>query len=199
MGGFLGVGNSSAKTDRGNQLAGVNANWDVFNRGLPLSDAQSTAGTATTNQGLQGIGDSMAYWKKILSGNQTAVGAAAAPVVNQANQQDDAARRQQAQLGTARGGGVNAANQQAETGRMTTANNAVINAQPAAATSLEKAGTDVASVGSQQLTKALQALGLSEGAASELVDSSIKSRPASEQANSEVRQQWSNMMTALGF
>lgn len=215
MGGFLGIGNSSAKTDRANQLAGINASWNVYNRGLPMADDFSKAGTDTLNKGLGTLDSAKQYWQALVSGTRPAVNkpqvmATAAPAINAVNEQSDAARRQQAELGTARGGGVAPANVQAETQRLANVGN-IINetankqqeetmaAQAAGAKGLESIGAAETNVGSRQLLQALQALGLSQDTSSEIINSSIQSRPISMRANAEVRQQWSNLLAALGL
>lgn len=179
MGGFLGIGGSSAKTDRGRQLGGWNAEWNIFNTGMPFANDLTKAGTGTTNTGIQDLNQSKQFWQDILSGNRTTTSQFAAPIVNDVNAQADAARREQAALGTSRGGGVNAANQQAETARMTAVNNAVWGARPVAAQELGKIGETEASLGQRQLAMALQAMGLSAETAQAIVSSSTTSRTQS--------------------
>lgn len=199
MGGFLGIGNSSAKTDRGNQLAGINAEWNIYNRGLPQSDASNTAGTSTTASGIHDLESAKKYWQSILSGGRPAVMQAAAPAVNAVNTEADAQRNEQAAMGTARGGGATAANQAAESDRMAQINNIIAGVQPKAAEQVGQIGATEAGIGHQQMLEALQQLGLSADVAKEIVDSSIQSRPISMKANAEVRQQWSNALAAMGF
>lgn len=215
MGGFLGIGNSSAKTDRANQLAGVNATWNIYNRGLPMFDEAAKAGAATTEKGLSTLDQSKQYWQSLVSGTRPAVNrpqllSTAAPAINAITDQSDAARRQQAEMGTARGGGVAPENIQAQSKVMaqtgdilakgaTAQQEDTMAAQAAGAKGLESVGTAQASVGTRQVTQALQALGLSQDTASEIINSSIYSRPISMRANAEVRQQWSTFLAALGL
>lgn len=175
--------NSSAKTDRGNQLSGVQAGWNVFNNGMPLSQKQSAAGEATTNTGLSNLDSAGGFWRDILSGNRTATVTAAAPAVNAETAQLDATKREQAQMGTSRGGGVAAGNQQAQSQGRAAIDNDIFNTRPAAATAVQSIGTTQTQVGNQQLVQSLQALGLSEEQANEIIESSIKSRGTSLQAN----------------
>lgn len=215
VGGFLGLGNSSAKTDRGNQLAGINASWNVFNRGLPMADELSKAGTATTATGLNTLDQAKQYWQSLVSGTRPAINkpqamATAAPAINSLTEQADAAKKQQAELGTSRGGGVAEGNQQV--GTQVAAKSADIlgatglkqqedtmAATAAGAKGLESVGTAQTNVGSRQLINALQSLGLSQDTANEIINSSIQSRPISMKANADVRQQWSNLLAALGL
>ena len=197
MSGFLGIGGNSATTDRSNQLAGINANWNVFNAGMPLSQAQSTSGQSSTATGQSTLGTSLgslgsadSFWKSILSGSPTATAAAAAPATNAALAQADASKAQQASMGTARGGGVAGTNQQLDTQTRANIDNSVFGVRPAAAAQETQLGTaeagvgaTQANIGNQQMLQALRALGLSESAANEIVNSSIASRPTSIQAN----------------
>jgi hypothetical protein len=199
MGGFLGIGHSSAKTDRGNQLAGVSADWNVYNRGLPLSDTQSKMGAGQEAKGVDTLDTAKQYWSDITQGNRTALQSAAAPQANAIQQRADAAKREQSQMGTARGGGLNAENQQVQQNqeKQLATNEAAV--QPEAAKQLGQVGQAQANIGHQQMAEALQALGLSADVAKEIIQSSIESRPISMAANKAVTQQWSNALAAIGL
>lgn len=211
MGGFLGIGNSSAKTDRGNQLAGVNASWNVYNRGLPMGEDLAEAGTKTTTDGLSTLDKVKSFWQSMKSGfkppaPKTEVMQSAGPAIDIVNQQADAAQNEAAQMGTSRTGGTAEANQMAKTEQMGEVNEAVRDATTgienravAAVTGLQNAGEAETRVGAQQMSQALQALGLSAEVAQEIIDSSIQSRPISMKANEAVRQQWSQALAALGL
>ena len=199
MGGFLGIGHSSAKTDRANQLSGINASWNLYNRGLPMADKAQATGFPAVAGGITGLDQAKQYWSKIMSGNRPAVMEAAAPALTNINQQADAARAEQAQMGTARGGGTSAANQQAETNRMTQANQLIAGLQPQAAAGVQAASTAEAQAGEAQMRDALSAMGLSQNVADEIINSSITSRPISISANNSVAQQWSNVLSWLGM
>lgn len=137
MGGFLGIGHSSAKTDRGNQLAGQQNLSNVFNYALPT-------GTAQESQGSQDLSTSSNYWKSILSGNRANVTQAVAPETNAVRSASDASARQQAAEGTARGGGTNATNQQRQTTAQSKVDDAIFAARPKAAEEEQKvAGTEL--------------------------------------------------------
>ena len=179
MGGFLGLGHSSSKTDRGNQLAGINANWNVFNAGMPFASESTEAGKTNISSGMGTLDQVKKFWTDILSGNRTSTAMAAAPTVNAAVAGADAASRQQGEMGTARGGGVNAVNQQQQTNLATDVNNAIFGARPVAAQQAGEVAKTESQVGLNRLQQALAALGLSESAAKELIDSSIQSRQVS--------------------
>lgn len=182
MGGFLGIGNSSAKTDRGNQLGGINADWNVYNKGLPLATTQANSGQGTTDAGITGLDAAKQHYQDILSGGPAAL-RAAQPAVSAITSQADAAKAQQAQMGTARGGGVGAINQQLETNKETGITNAIAGQEAPAAQGLTNVSTTETQVGNQQLQQALESLGLSSSVAQEIINSSAASRATSLQAN----------------
>lgn len=199
MGGFLGIGGSSQKTDRGRELGGWNAEWNVFNAGLPLATSTATAGQGTTSKALGSLDTAGDFWKDLLSGNKTSTAQAAAPITNAAVDQADAARREQAAMGTSRGGGVAAGNQQAQQNTMKTVDNAIFGVRPQAAAQIGDIGKSVASIGYQQTIAALQAYGMSLDAAKSIVDSSITSRPQSNAINQQTQSQLGSVAgTILG-
>ena|SRR2546430_7534256 len=199
MGGFLGLGHSSAKTDRGNQLAGINAEWNIYNRGMPLADTEATAGQQTTNKAITGIDEAKTYWQKLLSGDRTTVMGAASPAISAIQDEQSARRNQQAEMGTGRTGGATAENEQAQTNELAQINKIIAGVQPEAAKGATATATAEGNIGLTQMGQALRAMGLSQATADEIVESSIKSRPISMQANAEVRQMWSNFLGGLGF
>lgn len=199
MGGFLGIGNSSAKTDRGNQLGGVNAAWNVYNRGLPMSDTTAEKGNTNTDSGILALEDAKGYWKNLLHGDKASIMRANAPAINSVIESADTRRKEQAEMGTSRGGGVAGVNQEAATQTQAQIDNIIAGAQPEAAKQIQTIGTTQTAAGHQELAQALSALGLSGDVAQEIIESSIKSRPISMTANQAVQQQWSNFMAALGL
>lgn len=182
MGGFLEIGNSSAKTDRGNQLGGINADWNVYNQGMPLAVTQSGAGQGTTAQGVSGLEAAKQHYQDILNGGPAAM-RAAQPAVSAITSQADAAKAQQAEFGTARGGGTSGANQQIETNKETGITNAIAGQEAPAAQGLASVSGTETQVGNQQLQQALESLGLSSSVAQEIINSSAASRSTSLQAN----------------
>jgi len=182
MGGFLGLGNSSAKTDRKETLQGYGDLGNLFNFGI------STA--------KQGIGAAQSYYGKLLSGNRTVAQQAVAPEANQLNAASDAQKREQSQMGTARGGGTAPANQTRQTDVMGQIDNLLFGAQSGAAKGEAQTGEAGLQAGGQ--------------AGQDLTADSIKSRMDSYQINkdtqknvvnaiSSIPQLASSVMTAFGF
>lgn len=176
MGGFLGIGGSSVKTDRKNVLTGFSELKNVFNFAMPFGEDTARAGTATTAAGLEDIGKAGSYWSKLLSGDRPTMEQAVAPETNQVLGQADAAKREQAGMGTARGGGTAGANQQVQDASMAKIDNLLFGARPAAAQQEAAIGGKEADIGQNQMSAALRALGLGETAASDLTGHAITSR-----------------------
>lgn len=146
MGGFLGIGGVNSR-QQNTAISGLNK---IFDFGL-------TSGKAGVGTGTSALGAADSYFKNILSGNRTATQAAVAPATNQVRSAADAQKRQQATMGTARGGGVAGQNQQRDTATQAAIDNAIFAARPAAA-----AGE--ATVGGEELNAALSQLGLASNA-----------------------------------
>jgi hypothetical protein len=162
VGGFLGIGGSSAKTDRSKTLEGYGDLSNVFNFAMPLGKSLSAEGNQITTSALGGLNDVNQYWKNILQGSRTNVMQAAAPAINAAEDQGDAARREQVASGTSRTGGVNAANQTADTTRQSTIDNIIARLPGQAADESAKISGLKASIGSNVVQQALAALGLGD-------------------------------------
>lgn len=204
---FFGIGNSSAKTDRGNQLGGINADWSVYNQGLPLAGQQKNAGQTSTAAGLSGVDAAKQYFQNIMQGGSAAL-KAAQPAVSAVNSQADAAMAQ-AEMGTARGGGINSTEQQLETNKNSQVSNIIAGQQSVAAQETGSLGGTEAQIGNQQLWQALQSLGLDANVAQEIINSSAASRSTSLQANpangvnasltSSIGDTLNSALTALGL
>jgi hypothetical protein len=154
MGGLFGIGGSSSKTDRKEQLTSFQDLHNVFNFALP-------AGEQAFKTGQSMVGDAASYWKNILTGNRASVSAAVAPETNAVRAGADASKRQLATSGTARGGGVNAASRTLDDSTRAKTDNAIFGARPEAA-------KQTAAIGSTELSAALNALGLGETSANDL-------------------------------
>jgi len=183
MGGFLGIGGSSANTDRKNTLQGYADLNNVFNFGLSTAQKGAATGAATTQTGLAGLTNSLNYWQNLLGGSRTAITQAVAPETNAIQAQSDAAQRQQAAMGTARGGGTAAANQQRQTTTQAAIDQGILAARPQAAQQEAAVGGKIADVGTTQMAQALNALGISETAGANLTDISSKARAIDYQIN----------------
>jgi hypothetical protein len=176
VGGFLGIGNSSAKTDRSQTLQGYGDLSNVFNFGI--SSAK------------QGIGAAQNYFGKLLSGNRTVAEQAIAPETNQMNAASDAQKRQLSTSGTARGGGTAPANQTRQTDVMGQIDNLLFGAQQGAAKGEAQTGEAGLQAGGQ--------------AGQNLTADSIKSRMDSYKINQDTQQNVANftdaaMKFAFGF
>lgn len=123
---------------------------NVFNYGMNTGQGLESAGAS-------GVGAAQSYWNKLLSGNRQAQLAAAAPQINSATQTADAAKRQMATSGTARGGGTAGANQQANDKLQAQISNALFGVVPQAA-------QGAAQTGGTLLSAANNLLGLGENA-----------------------------------
>lgn len=174
-GGFLGIGGSSAKTDRKYTLQGYGELGNVFNYALPTAETGVAAGQA-------GLGQAQDYYSKILSGNRPAALQAIAPEVSGVLGKEAATRRGIAASGTARGGGLASTEQQAHDQAMGEINNSLFGARA-------KAAQGETQVGQAQMEDALNALGLGEYAASDLANISAQSRKTSQAINTQTQQQ----------
>ncbi len=181
MGGFLGIGGSSAKTDRNQTLTGYGELGNVFNYAMPQAEIGMGAGQ-------QALGQAGDYWSKLLSGNRTAITQAEAPEISAVNQAQDATRGNIAASGTARGGGLASIEQQAHDAGQAQINNSILGARSAAA-------KGEANVGQSEMADALNTLGLGEYSAKDLTALSIASRPTSQKINSQAI---SNVLGGVG-
>jgi len=162
MGGFLGIGGSGAQHNRNINLAAAGNLNNVFNYAMPLGENLASTGQQTTAAGVGDINQSLGYWSKLLSGSRPAMQAAIAPETNAVLSGADAQRRQQAAMGTARGGGTAGANQQEADKTKATIDNALFGVRPEAARQVGELGTKVAGIGTAETADALNALGLGE-------------------------------------
>lgn len=172
MSGFLGIGGGPSKETRtawGNEQ-------NVFNYALPLAKETAATSTATTAAGVGSMEGVKKYFQDIMSGSRPAQFAAIAPEMNAINAQSDASRSARAAFGTQRTGGTAGANMEADTARMTAANNALFAARPVAAEGAAKIGEAEANIGSQQFANGLRALGISEDAIQNLVQSTMQAK-----------------------
>jgi len=162
MSGFLGIGGSGAQHNRNINLAAAGNLNNVFNYAMPLGENLAGQGQATTAAGVGDINQSLGYWSKLLSGSRPAMQAAIAPETNAVLSGADASKRQQAAMGTARGGGTAGTNQQLDTTTRATIDNALFGVRPEAAKETGELGAKVAGIGQSELAESLNALGLGE-------------------------------------
>jgi hypothetical protein len=196
VGGFLGIGSSSAKTDRGQQLAGQGMLQNVYNFALPNAEAGAKTGQQTTAAGLSGLDQAKAYWQKLLSGNRTSMTQAVAPEANAARAESDATARQTSTMGTARGGGTGAGGQERDTELMAKVDNLLFGVRPAAAGQVADVSGKEAGIGLGQSGQAENLLGLGETAAQEFTANAAGSRKTSFDINRQTQQDVTNAISA---
>lgn len=185
MGGFLGIGGSSAKTDRKTTLQGFGDLQNIFNYGLDTSKSFVGSGTATTGKGVNALTDSLDFFKKLTSGDRSVVSQAIAPETNAVRSSADAARRNQVAAGTARGGGTAATNQTAEDKSMAEIDNYLFGVRPAAAKEESDIGGKLATVGLGETQAALGFADLAETGAANLTKTAAESRMTSYKINQD--------------
>jgi hypothetical protein len=172
-------GGSGAKTDRKQQLAGFGDLSNLFNFGM-------NTGKNSTGAASDLLGQAGGYYSKLLGGDRAATLSAVAPTVNAATQQTDAAKRQIAGSGTARGGGVNATTQTLEDSKRASIDAAVNDAK-------SKAATGATAVGSTLASQAGNLLGLGGQAAGDLTKLAGDSRTTSDALHQQKAQSTGNL------
>jgi len=180
-------GGSSAKTDRGNQLAATQGNWNIFNWGLPAGQAQQATGQGTLQTSLNTLQNPIAYWQNLLQGGRTAAAAAAQPSTQAVIDQANAQRTAQGAFGTARQGGTAAANA-GQSSATTKSIDDIISqtlqtGQATGAQGLASAAGTQAGIGATQLANALSLLGLSQNSINAILQNATASRPISQKLN----------------
>lgn len=207
MGGFLGIGGSSANTDRGNQLAATQGEWNIFGYGLPQGEAGQTAGQNTLNQSLQTIAPATQYWQNLLTAGRTQTKQNAAPAVDQALASATANRNIEGTFGTNRTGGTNALNREASTNTQSQIdqiiNNNLVTGRQQGAQGLTSSAQFQAGVGDAQLRNSLSLLGLSSTSIDQILQNATQSRGQSYQINQNAQQQFAKiadgLLQAIGF
>lgn len=201
MGGFMGFGHSSQKTDRGNQLAATQGEWNLFNYGMPEGQKGQVEGKATLDDSLQTLGKSQDYWSKMLAPGRAAATQNAAPATNAVLDQADAARRQESEMGTSRSGGTAAINREsgatADKSIDDIINTSMMGGRESAARGLASSAGLEAGIGSTELSNSLSMLGLSKNAIDAILSSSIQSRPISAAINKQAQDQWKQTIQAV--
>ncbi len=201
MGGFMGIGGSSAKTDRNQTLGDYGKLNSVFSQGMAIGNQQEQAGQGMVQNAQSTLAPAESYYRNLLSAGRTDTAAEAAPAVQGALAQSDAAKREAATMGTSRSGGTAAAN--AEAGSKTGAtidniiNENLMGGKAAGAEGLTGVAKDKAVMGNMTLANAMQMLGLGAGAAEDTLSASINSRQVSDQIAQETGQAYGQMAAML--
>ena len=189
MGGFMGIGGSSAQTDRNQTLGDYGKLNSVFSQGMAIGNQQETAGQGMVQNAQSTLAPAEDYYRNLLTAGRTQTAAEAAPAVQGALAQSDAAKREAATMGTSRSGGTAAAN--AEAGSKTGAtidsiiNENLMGGKKVGAEGLTGVAKDKAVMGNMTLANAMQALGLGAGASEDTLAASIGSRKLSDQIGQE--------------
>lgn len=171
MSGILGIGGSSEKTDRGNQLAATQGDWSIFNYGLPTAQQQNKSGASA-------LGTAQDYFSKLLTAGRTDTAQSAAPAINAEIAGSDAERRKEASSGTGRTGGTAELNR--EQGAKTQSNiDSIINST--LQTGKEVGAKGLESIGSTDLSSAVANLGISSTAVNDILSNATDSRSTSHQ------------------
>ncbi len=173
MGGTLGFGNSSAKTDRNTQLSAQSGMWNIFNQNLGV--------------GQGAVGSAQQYFRGLMAPGRTQATQNAAPAIQANVDQATAARTAAASGGTGRTGGNVAAN--AGAGAATAKTNAdIVNQNMTAGRSEGAQG---------MLQSGLAQLGLSEDAVNSIMNNATESRKTSLAANAATQNQWMSVISSL--
>lgn len=188
---------SGAKTDRKNQLAGYGDLNNVFNFALPNAEAGFKAGSETQKSALSQLSSPEKYYSDLLSGDRSQTLSAVAPTVNAVNAQSDAQKKQIANTGTGRGGGVNAVGQELETNKAGAIDTAVSGAKAGAAQGATRVAGETSKIGDSQLSSALNLLGMGERSATALTALAGDSRMTSDALHNEKAQQAATTVSAL--
>ena len=189
MGGFMGIGGSSAKTDRNQTLGDYGKLNSVFSQGMAIGNQQEQSGQGMVQNAQSTLAPAEDYYRNLLTAGRTQTAAEAAPAVQGALAQSDAAKREAATMGTSRSGGTAAAN--AEAGSKTGAtidsiiNENLMGGKKVGAEGLTGVAKDKAVMGNMTLANAMQALGLGAGASEDTLAASIGSRKLSAQIGQE--------------
>jgi hypothetical protein len=201
MGGFLGIGGSSANTDRATQLSAQQGGWNIFSHGLGISDAASSAGTADTAAARTSLGTADQYWKGLLTAGRTETAQNAAPAINAIEAQSDATRSAAGNFGTGRTGGTAAINREAGTTTSSKIddiiNQNLVTGKTAGAQGLTADAGLRAQMGQSEMAQALQAMGLSQEAVASIMKNAADSRATSFDINSATQAQWGELIGGL--
>jgi hypothetical protein len=201
MGGFLGIGHSSGKTDRANQLSATQGQWNVFNQGMAVGTSGEASGTGTLDSAKSTLAPAEKYYQDLMTAGRTQTASNAAPAVNATLAGADATRKAEGEFGTGRSGGTVAANRTAATtsqgGIDNIINQNLVSGKAAGAQGLQSVAGQKTAIGSEELHNAMAAMGLSSGAIGDMVKTSMESRGLSFDINSATQAQWGQLIGTL--
>jgi hypothetical protein len=207
MGGFMGIGHSSQKTDRAAQLSAQQGLWDVGGWSTPLGRKTTEKGLGTLDTSLNTLDKVKDYWSKLMTAGRTETAQRAAPAIQAATAQGDATRRQESAMGTGRSGGTASANREAGTATAKTVDDIIAGAlfggQAQAATGLTGVAGGEAGIAGEQLGAGAGLRAAGAGAYKDIMQNATESRPISQQINrqaqADVGQAIGAMMMGFGF
>lgn len=189
MGGFLGIGGSSEKTDRANQLQAVTDMKSIYNWGLPEGKSQVAQGKAATQTAED-------FYKQLMTQGRTGTAEMSASSVNAAREQADASKKEAGTRGTARSGGT--AGAERESGQKTESsidkiiNENMMGGKMAGAQGMER-------VGKQQTSTGLNLVNMSENIVSQIMENATQSRGQSNQIASQAGESYGQLAAMLLF
>lgn len=176
MGGFLGIGASGAeRQDRRDNLSARGKATNFFNYALPEAQSQQDSGKSM-------VGDSGAYFGRLLRAGRTETEQNAAPAINAQLSAADATKRREALTGTGRTGGT------AEANRMASADTEGKVADIVNDTTQQQRKTGAEGqmqAGAMTLQNAMSLLGLSEDQIKSLMSGTEESRVNSRKLSNE--------------
>lgn len=179
------IGGSSAKTDRSQELAAYGDLGNIFNFGINNGKNMTATGQTDVATGTSDLGTAADYFKKLTSGGRADMMQAAAPEVAAATSANDAAKRQLATSGTARGGGAAGVNQQRDAATQAQIDQALFNVRPKAAGELAQVGQAEGSLGLGETEAGLKSADLAETAAMNLGTLANKNRSQSQDIHTQ--------------
>ena len=205
MGGFMGIGGSSAKTDRNQTLGDYGKLNSVFSQGMAIGNQQEQSGQGMVQNAQSTLAPAEDYYRNLLTAGRTQTAAEAAPAVQGALAQSDAAKREAATMGTSRSGGTAAANAEAGSKTGGTIDNIInenlMGVKKTGAEGMTKVAQEKGQLGGMTMANAMQMLGLGAGASEDTLNASIKSRMDSDQIAQETGAayaQWAMMLMDAG-
>lgn len=194
MGGFLGIGGSSAKTDRATQLAAQQGEWNIFNYGLTTGQKGQQTGQNELSQALSTLGPAQSYFQSLLSPSRQQVAQRSAPSIAAVEGQAQAQRGAAFEFGSSRVGGTAASQNAAEANTQSSIdqiiNQNLVQGQQEGAQGLEQVSSIQSSIAGQELSNSLSLLGLSQESINAIMSNATNSRAESAQLNSQMQQQF---------
>ena len=175
--------------------------WNLYSQGLGLGTTGAATGTADLTTAKAGLGTAEQYWQNLLTAGRTQTAQNAAPAINAAIAQGDTTRKSEGTFGTGRTGGTVAANREATTATGSTIDNIInqnlIGGRTQGAQGVQAVAGEQAAIGTNEMSQALQALGLSADSVSAIMQNATQSRPISNEMNLQTQEQIGQLLGNL--